>query len=159
MPQFLMAGQIGDPTVALPGGAGSTLYLLSGDSYGQQVLSTGGDDSLASIKTDDVAIGKRGGRVMLRRIYTEVVWDDGNPVVRVTPTVNFSEVLEPQTFSLPNTAVTRRATLVYKAARVCTFVNVLLEVLARQGLLEFGPIEGAVVPLLGAAPLVGRTIT
>jgi hypothetical protein len=157
MAEFLVAGQIGDPTIGLPGGKGAALYLLSEDSYGQQVASTGGDDSLAKIQTGDAAIVGRGGRGILRRIYVEVVWDDGNPVLRITPVVNFNELLEPQNFELPNTAVQKRRTLVYKSARPCSFVGVIVEVLSRQGLTEIGPVHAAVKPLTAASEFITAT--
>jgi hypothetical protein len=155
--EFLVAGQIGDPTLALPGGAGTAIYLLSEDSYGQQAQSTGGADSLARIQTGDIPVAGRGGRGILRRIYVEVVWDDGNPVLRITPVVNFNELLEPQNFELPNTAVQKRRTLVYKSARPCSFVGVIVEVLSRQGLTEVGPIHVAVRPLSGASEFIRPT--
>lgn len=150
-----MAGQIGDPTAALPGGAGSELYRLSEGTYGQQVSGIpGASDSLLRIQTDDVPIAGLSARTRFRRIYVTVGWDDGAPVLAITPVVDFNTKLGAVQYLLPTTSTPKKRVLEYRLARVGTYLGVIVDVLSRTGLVEVGPIQAAHLPLELAAPAV-----
>lgn len=153
-----MLGQIGDPTTGLPGGAGSELWYLSSDSYGNQVTSIGGDDSLLLLESDDYAVASPNGSAILRRLFVPVAWEFGAAVVKVTPIVDFNTRLTAQTFSLPAGATRQKATLDLAIARVCSWVSVRAEVLSRSGYVELlSPLSGAVKPLGVPATAVAGT--
>lgn len=155
MPEFLLVGQIGDPTAALPGGAGAELYRLTDGVYGQQLTSIpGSSDQLMKIQTDDVPVAGKGARTRLRRIYVTVGWDDGAPVLQITPVIDRDTRLAAVQYALATTSTPKTAVLEYKLARVGTYLGCIVEVLSRSGLVEIGPIECAHQILESGAPTI-----
>jgi hypothetical protein len=155
MPEYLMVGQVGDPSVALPGGAGAELYRLSAGTYGQQLTSIpGSTDQLLKIQTDDVPVAGKGARTRYRRIYVTVSWDDGAPVLQITPVIDRDTMLAAVQYVLPTASTPKTRVLEYKIARVGTYIGCIVEVLSRSGLVEIGPIEIAHQVLEAGAPTV-----
>ncbi len=157
MSQFLVLGQIGDPTAALPGGAGSKLWYLSPDSYGQQVASTGGLDSLLRYDTDDYPVLGDAGRTLLRRLFVKIAYSVGAAVVKVTPRIDYNTLLTPKTFSVGAPMTRRFESLDVEVARVCSYVGARIEVLSRAGLVEILGLACAHKPLAQAADYVAGT--
>jgi hypothetical protein len=156
MPRLLLAGQIGDPTAALPGGAGAKLYVLNVDSYGQQVSSTGKADSLLRFESDDYPILGDGGRTLLRRIYVKIAYK-GSCLLRVTPRVDVNTVLATQSWSLGPSLVRQVRVLDVKVARVCSFAGIRFDVVTRNQLVEIMGLACAHKPLSQAADFVAGT--
>jgi len=153
MSQFLVLGQIGDPTAGLPGGAGAELWYLNPSSYGQQVTSIGLVDSLARYDSDDYPILSPAGRTILRRLFVTIAYK-GAGGLTVTPRIDFNTFLAPQAFPLP--AATARRTLVLDVvlARVCSYAGVRIDVTSRSDRIELLGLAATHKPLAQAADLV-----
>lgn len=154
--QILLTGQIGDPTVGLPGGKGAKLYTLSVTSYGQQVASTGGSDSLFLYDSDDYPILGEGGRTLLRRLYVKVAYK-GACLVRLTPRIDVNALLTPRSWSLADTLTRQVKVLDLAVARVCTFAGFRMQVITRTGLVELLGLACAHKPLAQAADYAAGT--
>lgn len=157
MAERLCLGEIGDPGAALPGGAGAQIFYLSEESYGQQVTSTGGEDSLFRLETDEYAIAGEHARTILRRIFVKVTWEQGPHGVDVTPLIDGGQPLPAESFTLE--AVTRRTTKVLdvKVARVVSLVAVRVDVVARTGRVGVASLSCAHKPLAAPADYVAGT--
>jgi hypothetical protein len=153
MSQFLVLGQIGDPTVGLPGGAGAELWYLKPTSYGQQVTSIGLVDSLARYDSDDYPILSPAGRTLLRRLFVTIAYK-GACAIEVTPRIDFNTLLSAQAFTLPATAVRKTHVLDVVLARACSYVGVRLDVTSRNDRVEFLGLAAAHRPLAQAADYV-----
>lgn len=157
MSQFLVLGQIGDPTAALPGGAGAELWYLSQDSYGQQVASIGGADSLMRVDTDDYSILTPTGRTLLRRLYVTVAFQ-GTCVLAVTPRIDFNTLLTAQEFALGPSVTRQIRVLDVFVARVCSYVGIRLDLVTRNGRVELLGLGCAHKPLAPAADYVAGSV-
>lgn len=153
MSQLLLAGQIGDPTTGLPGGAGSKLWVLNVASYGQQVASTGGSDSLLRYDSDDYPILGDAGRTVLRRLYVKVAYK-GSCLLRLTPRIDVNTLLTARSFQLGPALVRQVKVLDVAVARVCSYAGVQFEVVTRNELVEILGIACAHKPLSQAADYV-----
>lgn len=155
MAQYLIAGQIGDPTVVLPGGAGAKLWILSPLSFGGQVASTGGSDSLLRYDSDDYAITGDGGRTRARRLYVKVGFD-GPCLVRFTPRIDFQTLLTGSSWTLTPLVVGQRTVKVIDLviARVASYLGLQAEVVTRSGRFQVLGLSCAHQPLAGAATSV-----
>lgn len=153
MSQFLVLGQIGDPSSALPGGAGSELWYLNPTSYGQQVASIGLADSLLLYDSDDYPILSPAGRTILRRLFVTIAYK-GTCNLTVTPRIDFNTTLAPQAFALPAAATRQTRVLDVLTARACSYVGVRLGVASRSDRVEFLGLAAAHRPLAQAADYV-----
>ncbi len=153
MSQFLVLGQIGDPASGLPGGAGSELWYLSPDSYGQQVASIGLADSLLRYDSDDYPILTPAGRTLLRRLFLTIAYT-GTCVLNVRPRIDFNTLLAVQSFTPPaaTTRVVRVLDIV--AARACSYAGVRADITSRNGRVELLGLACAHRPLAQAADSV-----
>lgn len=153
MPQLLLAGQIGDPSSALPAGAGAKLYVLNVDSYGQQVASTGGADSLLRYESDDYPILGDGGRTVLRRIHVKIAYK-GSCLLRVTPRIDVNTLLTSRSWSLGPSLVRQVRVLDLEVARVCSFAGIRFDVVTRNQLVEIMGLAASHKPLSQTADYV-----
>ena len=152
MPETLLVGSIGDPTVPT---AGAKLWQLSGTSYGQQVSSTGGSDSLLYLETDDLPLAGEAATIILRRIYVKE-FHDGQAVYQVTPVFDFTIVGTPQTYTRSQGVVRQFSDLNLYAAQYCTHVRAIVQLLSRTGRAGVMQATAAVVPRAPAADVVAR---
>jgi hypothetical protein len=148
--QILLTGQIGDPTQGLPGGKGAKLFALSAGSYGQQVASTGGSDSLFLYDSDDYPILGEGGRTLLRRLYVKIAYK-GTCLVRLTPRLDVNILLGPRSWQLGDALVRQVKVLDLAVARVCTFAGFRMQVITRTGQVELLGLACAHRPLTQSA--------
>ncbi len=152
MPETLLMGSIGDPTVPT---AGAKLWQLSVTSYGQQVASTGGSDSLLYLETDDIPLGGEAATVILRRLYIKE-FHEGQAVYQVTPVADFSLVGTPQSYTRSQGAVRLWSDLNVYAAQYLTHLRAIVQVLSRTGRCGITQATAAVVPRAPAADVVAR---
>jgi len=158
MSQFLILGQIGDPSAGLPGGAGSELWYLNPSSYGQQVSSIGLIDSLGRYDSDDYPLLSPAGRTLLRRIFVTIAYK-GTCAVSVTPRIDFNTMLPAQVFPLPAAATRQIRVLDVVVARACSYAGVRLDVTSRNDRVEFLGLAAAHKPLAQAADFVAGSET
>lgn len=154
MSSFLCAGQIGDPTQGLPGGKGAKLYYLSPATYGQQITSTSGLDSLLYIRSDDVPMLAENARALARRIVVKL-FHEGTCTVSIQPIVDFvyAQSATVESFAQPSGRMVRDVTV--NLARAGTHLAVLVQVLARTGAVGILQVTAAGKPLAQAADYAG----
>jgi hypothetical protein len=148
-----MAGGVGG-TVAAPVPGAPVLYL-SRESYGRQVASTGGTDSLLAIETPDNAVVADAGIIKLRRVFLTIGMQfsgGGNNRIIVTPIVDFNIKLPAFQFSFPGVPVYQIHELELVAWARCTWVRLRIDVLERTGRLEFMRWNVGYLPVVAVAP-------
>jgi hypothetical protein len=152
----LLLGQVGDPSQGLPAGAGSALWWLSEDSFGQQVGSTAGADSPLYIETDDVEFG---ATVLLRRVRVPFAYT-GAPVVRVTAVLDQNRAGGSWTVALPASAEEVQRPVVVRLLKRCHMLRLAIEVLSSTARIAFlGRIGVSFKPVTGATALVTAEAT
>ncbi len=129
MTAHLFLGQIDD--AAAPASAAAELYLWS-ESFGVSA----GTDVPALIETDDVAPAGPGGLFMGRRIYLPIRYSDSCSI-KVTPIVDFNQLLTSLTQAFTTPSSLRNATITVMLAQTLTYIRVRIEVVSRAGVLEF----------------------
>jgi len=155
MPEILVAGQVGDPTLGLPSGKGAKLFWLNPASFGQTTKSImGATDAKLRFESDDYPILSEAGRTILRRLFVRVAFR-GSCILQVTPRIDFNEPLTPETWEFTSTTTVRVVRVLdTKVARVCSYAGVRVDVLSRDGAVEILGLACAHKPLAQAADLV-----
>lgn len=153
MASWLVAGEIGDPTQSLPAGAGAKLFYLANATYGNQVASTGGSDSLLYVRTDDVPMLGEGGRALARRMFVKFFYE-GTVTISVQPIIDFiyPQAAVTKSYPQPNGRVVRDLTV--PLAVTGTHHAALIQVLARTGAVGIMQVQAAGVPLAQAADYI-----
>jgi len=154
MPETLLAGQVGDPTLTLPSGKGAKLYKLSTGTFGQQVTSTGGIDSPLRIEGDDYPLVSNVARVIVRRLYVRVGYSTGQVVLTITPVIDFFQGVAPKSFTLSPGTSPRVRVLEVEMARAASYLRPRVDVLSRAGPFELLGWWAAHVPLEDPAVFV-----
>ena len=130
MPERVLCGQ--SDNAAAPAATAAELYVLA-TGYGLPV----GNDALLVVQTKDLSPAGPDGRVMFRRAMLTVLYDNAC-TVRVTPTVDFSQDLPATTITLAAPTSLTTTVLPVPMAHPGTYVRLLVEVIARSGIVEFG---------------------
>lgn len=130
MPERLLCGQ--SDNAAAPSATAAELYVLS-TGYGQPV----GTDALLTVQTKDLAPAGPDSRVMFRRAMLTVLYDNAC-TVRVTPVVDFAQAMPVTTVTLAAPTNLTSTVLTVPMAHPGTYVRLLVEVIARSGIVEFG---------------------
>ena len=119
----------------------SQIWRLDPASYGNPVT---GSAPLYTESPDSEPIP--GAQVTVRRIFLPIAYK-GDCTIRVTPIVDFDTELAPTTKSFSQPAKRKRAVIEAKAAKLCTYIRVRVEVLSCTGRVE------VFTPRLGILPV------
>ena len=119
MSETLLMGQAGTNA--------SEIWRLDESSYGNPVA------TVARLRTESPDFEPiPGGQVLARRIFVPIAYK-GDCTIRVTPIVDFKTELAPTTKSFSQPSRRRRAVIEAKAAKLCTYIRVRVEVLSCTG--------------------------
>jgi hypothetical protein len=163
MPEYVMAGEIGDLVVPTPN---AEVWYLSHDTYGRQLdpnyqrapADGVGIDVLLLRESDDFAPQGKSGRCILRRVYVTIGVQFGFARVRVTPISDFVRIHSSKTeFVPPPSGLSRKLYVIEVPVYApCTFARARVEIVERGGRVEWLGLEYGYLPVVQVASDVAR---